>query len=532
MRFLIQHALDLSAAKTPDSTVFRYNGDELTYSECVTRTNQLANSLIAQGVERGDRVGIYLHKSLESAIAIYGILKAGAIYVPIDPRLPPMTVTHLLSQCGIRHLVSEGSKATSLDDIAVDVPLDSVIGITKDEHELRFSTLSWQDVSEAPSSAPDIPMIESDLAYIMYTSGSTGKPKGIMHTHRSGLSYAQRSMEVYGVVPGDILANHSPLHFDMSTFDYFTGPLAGATTVIIPEPYMLLPASLSELIEDEGITIWYSVSNALVDLLVRGDIENRDLGKLRLVNFGGEPFPPNHLRDLMARLPGARFCNVYGPAEVNQCTFFNVPDLPNQFADRFVPIGRVWDIADSLIVDPEDNEVAQGEQGELLVASSTCMRGYWQDPDRTKAAFFIQQSSEGASVQRRYYRTGDIVRSDEQGRLDFLGRKDRQVKVRGFRVELDGIEAVLTSHESAAESAAWIVDATPPSIHAAILIKETYLSEVTASALMQFLSANLPSYAVPSRIAIRNAFPRTGSGKIDRRALKELDMTEASQVDR
>ncbi|MCA9989285.1 MAG: amino acid adenylation domain-containing protein, partial [Anaerolineales bacterium] len=460
MHFLLTHTIEQSAERLPDQMAFRTDEPGLSYAEFVRRTSQLANLLIELGVRKGDRVGIYLHKSLESALAIYGIMKAGAAYVPIDPSSPPARVELLVRDCGIQHLITQNSKLPLLAELlAGGLPLLSLIGPDRPVELANCRLIAWTELfASAKESTPHIPgLMEDDLAYIMYTSGSTGKPKGIMHTHRSGLSYAKASAHVYGVGPGDILGNHAPTHFDVSTFDYFAGPLAGATTLIIPEEYMKLPASLSELIQDEGITIWYSVVTALTELLFRGDLENRDLSALRWVKFCGEPFSPRHLRELMALLPNARFSNVYGPAEVNQCSYFHVPPLPNAYEERHVPIGKAWAIADSLVVDMEDNEVAPGESGELLIAAPTRMQGYWQQPALTEAGYFRQRPFPGSPFEKIFYRTGDIVRLDEQGELDFLGRKDRQIKIRGFRVELDEIEAALTELAGVAEAAVYLL---------------------------------------------------------------------------
>ncbi|MCB0009497.1 MAG: AMP-binding protein, partial [Anaerolineales bacterium] len=235
MHFLLTHTIEQSAERLPDQMAFRTDEPGLTYAEFVQRTSQLANLLIELGVRKGDRVGIYLHKSLESALAIYGIMKAGAAYVPIDPSSPPARVELLVRDCGIQHLITQNSKLPLLAELlAGGLPLLSLIGPDRPVDLANCRLIAWTELfASAKESTPHIPgLMEDDLAYIMYTSGSTGKPKGIMHTHRSGLSYAKASAHVYGVGPGDILGNHAPTHFDVSTFDYFAGPLAGATTLI------------------------------------------------------------------------------------------------------------------------------------------------------------------------------------------------------------------------------------------------------------------------------------------------------------
>jgi amino acid adenylation domain-containing protein len=529
--FLLPQVIDQTAVRLPDRPAFRFEQQTITYAEIAGRSNSLAHLLVDQGVQRGDRVGIYLHKRMESAVALYGIMKAGAAYVPLDPAMPLSRLEFVLRDCGIRHVISQQAKLTSLQQVAASVPdLQCVIGpaaVTQSSVRL----IPWAEVYQFPGHhAPHIPgLMEQDLAYIMYTSGSTGTPKGIMHTHYSGLSYARAAAYQYDVRPHDILSNHSPLHFDMSTFDFFSGPLAGATTIIIPEEYKMLPASLSELIQDERMTIWYSVTTALVELLLRGNLAERDLSSLRWVLFGGEPFPPGHLTALMELLPQARFGNVYGPAEVNQCTYFTVPPLPNQYQTDYVSIGQVWEIADWLIVDEQDNEVAPGEVGTLLICAPTRMQGYWNRPDLTEKGFYRQRPFPNAPFEKIFYRTGDLVQLGEDGELKFLGRRDRQVKIRGYRVELDEIEAAISTHEAVAETAVYPLSDSHGGLklEAAVVVRQGM--EILAEELKRHVTALLPAYAVPDTFAIHDRFPRTGSGKIDRRALQAVAQSNGDQ---
>ena len=435
MSFLLSQIIDQSAERFPEREAFRFYKEALTYSELVKCANSLAKTLQKQGVKPRDRVGIYMNKCIETPVAMYGIMKAGAVYVPLDPSAPVARLTYLIRDCGISHLITQESKKKTLAQIlSTGTDLQCAIGLRPQE-ELPMRCVPWDEVFEVPGeTAPDVVIMEQDLAYIIYTSGSTGIPKGIMHAHHSGLSYAKLAAQTYSVQPEDRLSNHSPLHFDMSTFDFFSGPLRGATTVIIPEEYMKLAASLSKLIEDERLTIWYSVPFALIQLLLRGVLPTRNLSSLRWVLFGGEPFPPKHLRTLMELMPQAVFSNVYGPAEVNQCTYYHLPPLPAD-SDESIPIGRIWDNTEGLIVDGTDQPVQPGVVGELLIRSSTMMRGYWNRPDLNARAFY--RRSTFTNYEDVFYRTGDLVQRLEDGNLKFLGRKDRQVKIRGYRVELD-----------------------------------------------------------------------------------------------
>jgi len=507
MTDLLFESVDDWAKKTPEQQAFRFQDTALTYAELSRASAKLAAVLIANGVRPGDRVGVALHKSLQTPVAIYGIMKAGAAFVPIDPATAPERMGKMLAHCGIKCVVSNPDMQAKLAEVLTD---ETLIGA-----ELEgVRSISWAEVHQAIPAMP-IAVSPNDIAYIMYTSGSTGTPKGITHTHASGLAYAKAISRLYGITADDRFGNHAPLHFDISTFDYFAAPLCGATTVIIPEPYMMLPASLSALMAAERLTLWFSAPNALTQLLLNGALEHHDLTTLRWVIFGGEPFPVKYLRGLMRAWPKARFSNSYGPAEVNMCSYYHVENLPPDQAS--VPIGQMWDIAEGLIVDEHDTIVAQGEQGELLVNAPTMMRGYWQAPALNAQCFFTRTGPDGKK--QTFYRTGDLVAETAPNCMQFLGRKDRQVKLRGYRIELDEIEAVLTEHEDIEETGAFKT-LSGVRIEAAVTLKAGRTA--TAQALQRHCAARLPAYAVPSCFHIIQAFPRTTSQKIDRRALGYL----------
>ncbi|MEL7351448.1 MAG: amino acid adenylation domain-containing protein [Cyanobacteria bacterium P01_A01_bin.116] len=530
MIYLLSQILDRAADEAPEQVAFRCEQQTLTYGELLQRANGLAQWLVAHGVARGDRVGIYLNKSLESAIAIYGIWKAGAAYVPLDPSAPISRLAYMVNHCGIRHLITHRSKRRKLPALLQSAPaLRWIVGIPESV-DLKLSAerqIVRSDWSAVPGSkaAPVVKLLSQDLAYIMYTSGSTGAPKGMMHTHDSGLSYAQLAARTYRLKASDRIGNHSPLHFDISTLGFFAGPLVKATTIIIPEAYTKLPASLSQLIQDEALTVWYSVPFALTQLILRGVLAQRDLSTLRWVLFAGEPFPAKYLYALMQQLPNARFSNIYGPAEVNQCMYYHVPPpaagapVPKDIA----PIGQVWENSEELVVDEQDQPVAPGEMGELLIRSATMMSGYWQQPALNAKAFFHTQIANQAAV---FYRTGDLVQQQPDGQYRFIGRKDRQIKTRGYRVELDEVETTLVNHPDVEEAATYAVpyEAGSYQIEAAVLLKPE--KAVGEAALMRSLSSHLPAYAIPQRISILKEFPRTGTGKIDRRALQQTALKE------
>ncbi|MGH7503310.1 MAG: amino acid adenylation domain-containing protein [Longimicrobiales bacterium] len=518
MLYLLTHAVDRAADRAPGHPAIRFNGQTLLYGDLSARSNQLAHALIDHGVRRGDRVGIFMPKRLEGAIAIHGTMKAGAAYVPIDPAAPPSRIAFILRDCEIRHVVTEFGRLSALGQATADgVALEAVFGVDSTDG-CAVSAISWDDVATAPATLPPTATMEQDLAYILYTSGSTGVPKGVMHTHRSALSFAEIAVRAYGLYAGDRLSNHAPLHFDLSTLDYFAGAVAGATTVVIPESHTKLPASLSKLMQDERLTVLYAVPFALVQLLLHGALDKRELPDLRWVLFGGEPFPPKHLRALMTALPQARFVNIYGPTEVNGVTHYPIPPLTAD--DSAIPIGQPYGNVEMMIADENDQPVAPGEAGLLLIRSPTMMRGYWRRPDLNARAFFRRPAFD--LYEDVFHRTGDLVQEGPDGNLDFLGRKDRQIKVRGYRVELDEIEAALLQHEAVEAAAAFPVPEPDGSQHieAAAVLRAG--GEAEAGELMRYAASHLPPYAVPERVAILREFPRTSTDKIDRLRLQAM----------
>ena len=517
MVYLLSQSIGHGADRSPEKDAVRCMGKSLTYAEFWRQINSLARILKDRGVSRGDRVGIYMNKSLEAAVSLYGIMQAGAAYVPLDPLAPPARLAYVIEDCGIRHVISKPEKISQLVEILQEAKgVKHVIGIQPDD-ELSVECISWDDVQNAGTDQVlDVGTTEMDLAYILYTSGSTGNPKGIMHTHRSGLSFAEWAATTYNLRPEDRLSNHAPLHFDLSTFDFFASSIVGATTIIIPTALTKFPANMSHLMESEQISVWYSVPFALIQLLQRGGLPDRDLSALRWILFAGEVFPTKHLRDLMHALPEIKFSNLYGPTETNVCTYYHVEQVPE--GDDTIPIGKVCENAEGLVVDADENLVEPGEVGELLIRGGTVMRGYWNQSEKTDSGFYRRPVF--GYLEDTFYRTGDLVQQDENGNYLYLGRKDRQIKTRGYRVELDEIEVALLSHPQVQEAAVYPIPDGQGSnlIEAAVVAKPE--AEITTAKLIDHISKQLPPYAVPVKLDILDKFPRTSTGKINRRELQ------------
>lgn len=520
MDHLLHNLLRASAEESPDRKAAGDGARSLTYAELDTRTNQVARLLLEVGVSRGDRVGLYLNKSVESLVGIYGILKAGAAYVPLDPNAPAKRLALIAANCGLNVILTSAEKQVAWEELLAEgAPLSVVLILNSSrvpEHELpdkiRVLTTEALDVQE--TSDPEVPTIGLDLAYILYTSGSTGAPKGVMLTHLNALTFVRWATDLTSVSPDDRLASHAPLHFDLSIFDIFGAARAGAKVVLVPTGVSIFPVRIPEFIEREGITIWYSVPSLLTMLAQRGNLKPGDLPRLRTVYFAGEVFPTRYLRQLMELLPHVAFYNLYGPTETNVCTYYEVPEIPEDQTDP-IPIGRAIEDVEVFAV-TEDGRIARtGEVGELHVRGTTVMHGYWGDPDRTRKVLFPNPF--GGEVRDLVYRTGDLVIRGEDEDYRLLGRRDHQIKSRGYRIELGEIESALYAHPAVVACAVIAVpdEMITNRIQAFVVARDG----VTRPDLIRFCRERIPRYMIPDTFEFRDVLPKTSTGKVDRQAL-------------
>lgn len=495
---------DAPAVSDPDGS--------LTFGQLRERADRLGAVLRDLGVQPGDRVGIHLESSVETMAAVHGVLRCGAVVVPLDPRGPVAHVGGVLRDCGV-HVVVGGGSERRVAALGAEAELRAVVGC--DAAPDGVHSVGWADVAAAAPVAPVA--VDPDVAaYVITTSGSTGRPKGIVHSHRSGMAYARLAAATYGLGPTDVVATLSPLHFDQSTFSLYAAPLAGSCVLMVPDGVLRFPASLTGLVADTGVTVWYSVPTLLTHVVRRGVVAERDLSAIRWVLYGGEAFDPGTLRELMAVLPGARISNVYGPAEVNQCTFHHLEAPPT--GDEPVPIGRAWPETEIVVVDDDGEPVAPGEVGEILVCSSTAMTGYWGQPEATDAAFRDRRGASGEVS--RWYATGDLGRWREDGELVFVGRADNQVKVRGHRVELEAVDAALAALAGVEAGVAVARRDDEGALRLVALVEAS--APLDQRAARRDLARTLPAAAVPDDVVVVDDLPRTATGKIDRGAALRL----------
>lgn len=524
MEYLLPHLLDQSAERCPDRPAVRFLGREWNYGELATRSNQLARALRQAGVQRGDRVGLWLYKSLEAVQAVYGIMKCGGVYVPLDPMAPVRRAAYIARDCGLEVLVTDAAHAEQLANLQeAGAPVRAVICLGESAPVPTGWTgelLTAEAVRRQPSAAIDVPTNESDLAYILYTSGSTGTPKGVMIAHRTCLTFVNWACHKFELRSEDRATSMAPLHFDLSTFDLYATAKAAGTVVLVPEKLAALPVKLADLWQEERITVTYMVPSILSLLVQYGQLEAHELSRLRLILFAGEVFPVKYLRRLVHVIPQATYYNLYGPTETNVCTYHRVrPEDVAEDAPPSLPIGRACENTEVFALDDENRPITKpGIEGELWVRGPTVAQGYWGDPAKTARNF--RQNPLNSCHPDWCYRTGDMVKLAEDGQTWlFLGRRDHMVKSRGYRIELGEIESVLYRHAEVKEAAAVAVpdELVGNRLHAFVVLAEG--SRATVGQLVAFCQQHLPPYMVPERLQLLDELPKTSTGKTDRPAL-------------
>jgi amino acid adenylation domain-containing protein len=531
MAYLLQQLLTDSAARAPRRPAVAVGERFLTYAELDRLSNQVARALLAQDVAPGDRVGIFAPKSAASVVALFGVLKAGACYVPLDPKQPGARLGAIMADSGIAVVLADQATAHQAAAMAGSVPQLRTVIVTGPHWGREApagpepgtaspgpAVVPWEDVLAEPAGALGADRaIETDLAYILYTSGSTGTPKGVMISHRASLTFVEWAAACAGLEEQDRVCSPAPLHFDLSVFDVFATCKAAACMAVVPENTSIFPARLAQWLEREQISVWYSVPSVLTMLATRGNLRGAGLSGLRAVIFAGEVFPAKHLTQLMAELPGARYLNWYGPTETNVCTWYEVPPGGAGLTAP-VPIGKACANTDSFAVTSEGGLVSKpGEEGELYVRGSGLMRGYWGDPEKTRRVLVSNPFQ--AAYDEPAYRTGDLVTLDDEGNYVFIGRRDGMVKTRGYRVELGEVETALYAHPAVREAVVLPVpDELLGSRLRAVICADGGL---TREELLDHCRRRLPSYMVPDVVEFREALPRNSNGKVDRARLVE-----------
>ncbi|MBN1346823.1 MAG: amino acid adenylation domain-containing protein [Phycisphaerae bacterium] len=500
----LYHLLAEAARRRPDHIAIDFMGEQMTYGRLAEASSRLAGSLMARGIGPGCRVGFHFHKCFEALVALFGLIRTGATYVPFDLLAPTGRIQKICRQCGIRGILA-GALPEGLTDIdwaVVSEPSDAAL---PDGEVIPLA----EAIQDGPAAQGPTPPPEDGIANIIYTSGSTGKPKGVMITTRSLMHFSKWGVETFGLTSADRMGNHAPYSFDLSTFDVFAAVRAGATMCPFPDAARGHPYRTARFIAGERLTIWYCVPWSLVLMVLRGSLHSHDLSRLRHVLFAGEVMPPEHLRSLMDTVPNAAYWNLYGPTETNVCTCHRV--LPEDLEDpEGIPIGRPIAETRVWIVDEKNHPVPAGTPGELLVAGPTVFPGYFGDK-RASGKRLVDSPEEGMKA----CRTGDHVVDHGNGVLRFLGRNDRLVKSRGYRIELAEIEAVVTEHPEVVEAAVVPVRHFMRGTSFTCYVSLQDGVELAGKDLGVYCRQHLPNYMVPNHWELLERLPRTPHGKID-----------------
>jgi amino acid adenylation domain-containing protein len=514
---ILHRYLDAAAREWPDRlAVQEPGGGSITYRDLDHLSDRLRDRLVQLGVRPGDRVGFWIRKSIDAVATIFGALKAGAAYVPVDPGAPPERNGYILADCTVAAVVVESRfEAALLAEMSRHGAHPAVLVIGGNGGGVHLRTaLDEADRRAKAAPAKTASPHPDDLAYILYTSGSTGKPKGVMLTHRNAVSYVEWCSQIFAPTPKDRFSSHAPFHFDLSILDIYCAVKHGAALVLIGEEAGKQPQQLAQLISDMEITVWYSAPSILSLLAQSGQLETRSYASLRLVLFAGEVFAITHLKSLVKQWPHPRYFNLYGPTETNVCTYYEVPVPIPEDRSEPMPIGKVCSHLEGVVIDADGNVVTARAEGELCIRGAGVTSGYWNLPEQSRNSFIIVGAAPA------YYRTGDIVLEEADGNFRYLGRRDRMIKKRGYRVELGEIEACLYRHPEIREVAVVALpdDALGMKVHAHVACKDG--GKLSLIGLKTFCSAHIPVYMIPDVFSFHPTLPKTSTDKIDYQTLK------------
>ncbi len=489
-RTTLPHLFEEQARKRPEAAALVMGPVRVSYAELNRRSNRLAHTLIALGAVPETCVGLMLPRSVEAIVAMLGILKSGAAYVPFDPAYPAGRLNLLASDCGMRRVVT-------LRRYAAQVP-PAVMPVWAD------------DPGGADDSDPDVATTPDTLACVFYTSGSTGRPKGVEVLHRGmvrllfGVDYARLG-------PAEVLLHAAALNFDAATFEIWGALLHGGCCAIYPEgPFSA--RDLGAALREHGVTtLWLTA--ALFNLVI--DDAPEALSTVRQLLVGGETLSVAHVRRALERLPGTILVNGYGPTEGTTftCCYVIPRELPPGIAS--IPIGRPIANTEAYVLDQHGEPVPAGAPGELYIGGDGVARGYVNREDLTRERFLPNRFTGRGKL----YRSGDRVRALPGGELEFIGRLDNQVKIRGYRIEPGEVESVLLAHPAVRAAAVIAAELGPGDRCLIAYVVAPANNAALIPELRKFLQARLPAYMVPARIVPVDRIPLNPNGKLDRSAL-------------
>ncbi len=522
--FLAQHYLDEIVQRTSDETAISCGGHHLSYKSLFRQSNKLAHCLISNGIKRHDRVVFCLTRSEQCVLSILAILKADAIYVPLDHASPQERWQKIIYDCAPKAVlcdkvtfarIKQLSSRTS-DDINTVVLDNDKSNYTEKEYG---DFITWAQIDGESDERPEYQNIDTDIAYIMYTSGSTGNPKGVMISHLNITNYINWAVDFFRIRQDDNILNTAPFHFDMSTFDIYCSLKSGARLSIAQDSQILFPTVLMKYIEEERITVWKTVPSLLIYIDKLGGLKKGQLHTLNKILFGGETLPTKYLIKWMNMHPDKEYFNVYGPTEATGISVcYHVPGVPPSESDP-IPIGKPCANTDVVLLNSNGFLSKNGEVGEICIRGSSISRGYWNDIEKIKIAFIQNPISD--ALGDRLYKTNDLSFRREDGNLVFVGRKDDQIKYMGYRIQLDEIEHELLAIGGVEEACVVLNENARIGMDELVSFLKVH-DGTDESTIVDKLNKQLPAYMVPKRICFVQSIPRNANGKIDRNEVKKL----------
>ncbi len=512
MAHLLHQFLGETAARAPDRTALIAGEAQRTFAELDRESDAIACALQAAGVARGDRVAVMLENSIEYVASLFGALKAGAVYVPVNPSTKADKLAYILGDAGVRALVAPGALARQVVPALEEVPsLAATLWVGPAAPAGGAGGLRYGDVRAAPHRAPADPgLIDQDLAAILYTSGTTGRPKGVMLSHANLVNTTWSIATYLGNRPDDVVLCVLPLTFGYGLSQVLTGAMTGFTVLL--ERSFAFPADTLARMVKHRITGLPGVPTFFSTLLGMEALKAADLSSLRYLTNAAAPLPTAHIDRLRARFPEAAFYSMYGMTEC--CTRICYLD-PRELGARTASVGRAIPNCEAYVVDERGNRAAPGVVGELVVRGANVMRGYWRRPEET--ARRLRTGPLGETL----LHTGDLFTSDADGFLYFVSRMDDVFKCRGEKVSPKEVENVLYELEAVAEAAVVGVPDAADGMAVKAYVVPREGAALSEALIRQHCRGRLESHLVPRFVEFRDALPKTDSGKIKRAVLAQ-----------